>query len=77
VAIKTIQRAKRWIKMIVGFTLLVFGAAMLVLPGPGIVTIVLGLAILGTEYVWARLLLEQIKRRAAAARDAVRRRGSG
>jgi hypothetical protein len=37
---------------------------MLILPGPGIVTIVLGLAILGTEFVWAKKLMNRLKREA-------------
>ena len=63
-----LQQARRLIKIVVGFTLLAIGVAMLVLPGPGIVTIMLALAILGAEFVWARRLLDRMK---AAARDAV------
>lgn len=36
------------------------GTAMLVLPGPGLATILLGLAILGTEFAWAKNLLNKI-----------------
>lgn len=35
------------------------GAAMLVLPGPGVLVILLGLAILSTEFRWARHLLNR------------------
>lgn len=63
-----LQQARRLIKIVVGFTLLAIGVAMLVLPGPGIVMIMLALAILGAEFVWARRLLDRMK---AAARDAV------
>ena len=66
-----LKQAKRLIKIVVGFTLLVLGIAMLVLPGPGIVTIMLGLAILSAEYVWARRLLDRMK---AVARDTLRRK---
>jgi tellurite resistance protein TerC len=34
---------------------------MIVLPGPAIVVIPIGLAILATEYVWARRLLDRVK----------------
>ncbi len=71
-AMQTLEQAKRWLKIIVGFTLLGIGAAMLVLPGPGIVTIALGSTILSVEFVWARRLLDHIKRQAGAVRDAVR-----
>ena len=42
---------------------------MLVLPGPGILVVALGFAILGTEYAWAAAALEQTKRAATAAGD--------
>ena len=37
------------------------GIAMLALPGPGWLTIAAGLAILATEFVWARRALDQLK----------------
>jgi len=73
----TRMHAKRWLKMTGGFALLILGAAMLLLPGPGVLTIVVGLAILSTEFLWARLLLDRIKRRTAAVRDVVGRRKRG
>ena len=60
--IATLAQAKRFVKIVIGFTLLAAGAAMLVLPGPGIVAILVALAILSAEFVWARLLLDRIKR---------------
>lgn len=36
-----------------GFGLILTGTALLVLPGPGIVTIAAGLAVLSKEYAWA------------------------
>ena len=53
---------KRLIKIVFGFTLLAIGVALLVLPGPGWLTIALGLALLAGEYVWARKLLDRLKR---------------
>ena len=58
---KTFRRIKRIVIAIIGFTVLLVGVAMMVLPGPAIVVIPLGLAILGTEFVWARRLLKRIK----------------
>ena len=37
------------------------GVALLVLPGPGIVVILIGLAILGTEFAWARRSMHKAK----------------
>jgi len=61
VVFKTLKQAKRLIVIIVGFTLLLIGVAMIVLPGPAVVVIPLGLGILATEFVWARRLLDKIK----------------
>jgi tellurite resistance protein TerC len=54
----------RWAKIIGGFLLLAAGIAMLVLPGPGWLTIAAGLAILAGEFLWARQWLDQIKKTA-------------
>ena len=53
---------KTWIS-VAGIIVILVGIALLVLPGPGLVTIVAGLAILSTEFAWARRLMEPLKRR--------------
>jgi len=58
------QRTKRLPKIVLGFTLLVIGAAMLILPGPGWLTIGLGLVVLSAEFIWARRLLNRLKEQA-------------
>jgi len=45
----------------VGTSLLLIGGAMVFLPGPAIVVIPAGLAILATEFVWAKTLLRKLK----------------
>jgi uncharacterized protein (TIGR02611 family) len=45
----------------IGFTVLAVGIAMIVLPGPAILVIPLGLSILATEFVWAKKFLEKVK----------------
>ncbi|HXF73932.1 MAG TPA: PGPGW domain-containing protein [Actinomycetota bacterium] len=60
---------------LLGGLLLVAGVALLVLPGPGFLLIVAGLAVLATEYAWAQRALNAARRRAEAAWDAVLRRG--
>jgi uncharacterized protein (TIGR02611 family) len=51
----------RYLKIIAGFVLLVAGAAMVVLPGPGWLTIAAGLALLADEFPWARRELDRLK----------------
>ncbi len=59
--IKNFKSVKRAIKIVVGFTILLVGIALLVLPGPGMLIIVFGLIILSAEYIWAQKLLEKGK----------------
>ena len=61
---------KRSAVTLLGGALLVLGLAMMVLPGPGILVIVAGLAVLATEYVWARRLLVRAKKEATKAQEA-------
>ena len=58
---KNIKTIKRIIITIIGFTVLIIGMAMIMLPGPAIIVIPLGLAILAGEFLWARRLLKRIK----------------
>ena len=58
----------------VGFTVLAVGLVMLVTPGPGLLVIIAGLAILAHEFAWAAIALEKAKARAAQAREAALRR---
>lgn len=60
---RTLGQAKRLVVIVIGFTILAAGVAMIVLPGPAIVVIPVGLAVLATEFVWARKLLVTVKER--------------
>ncbi len=46
-----------------GTGLVLLGIMLLVLPGPGIITIAAGLALLSTEFEWARRILDWVKDR--------------
>jgi uncharacterized protein (TIGR02611 family) len=54
-------RLRRALVAVVGFTVLFVGIAMMVLPGPAVLVIPLGLAILATEFLWAQRLLERAR----------------
>ncbi len=58
----------------VGFAVLAVGIVLLVTPGPGLLVIIAGLAILAHEFAWAAKALEKAKTRAAQAREAAMRR---
>ncbi len=50
---------RRTVIGVTGITVLLSGLAMVILPGPAVVVIPLGLAILATEFVWGGRLLER------------------
>jgi uncharacterized protein (TIGR02611 family) len=58
---KSIKRVKRLLIAVMGFTVLLIGIAMIVLPGPAFIVIPVGLGILATEFIWARRLLKKVK----------------
>jgi uncharacterized protein (TIGR02611 family) len=60
--------------LVVGLVLLVAGVLMLVLPGPGVLVTMAGLALLATEYEWARRLLARLRQHLRRLSDQVRRR---
>ena len=57
----TLKKVRRLIIGVVGFTILLIGIALLVLPGPAFIVIPIGLGLLATEFVWARRLLKKVK----------------
>ena len=61
---------KRFAVTIVGLAVLLVGVALMVLPGPGLLLLVVGLAVLATEYVWARTLLVRAQREAQKVQEA-------
>jgi uncharacterized protein (TIGR02611 family) len=58
-----LRRARRIAIAVIGSTVLLIGGAMIILPGPAVIVIPVGLAILATEFVWARRLLERVRAR--------------
>ena len=46
-----------------GVVLLAVGAALLVLPGPGLLVIAAGLGLLAVDHDWARRLLSRVRQR--------------
>jgi len=56
-----LRKAKRIVVAVVGGTVLLIGIAVWVLPGPAVVVIPRGLAILASEFVWARRWLRKAR----------------
>lgn len=69
--LRTVEQVRRLSRIAAGFTLLAVGIVMLVTPFPGWLVILLGLGLLGAEFVWARRLMERIKRESDRVRGVV------
>jgi uncharacterized protein (TIGR02611 family) len=63
--VENIKVVRRVIVSVIGATVLLIGVALLVLPGPAFIVIPIGLAILATEYAWARRWLKKVRRMAS------------
>ena len=72
-----LRQARRLVLLVVGGTVVLIGIVMIVTPGPAIVVIPAGLAILAIEFTWARRLLRRVKVQARLAQRARRRRAEG
>ena len=75
--VETLKQAKRVIVIVVGFTVLLFGIVLIVTPGPAILVIPLGLAILATEFLWARRLLVRFKWKTRRLKNTISRKVQG
>jgi uncharacterized protein (TIGR02611 family) len=64
---------RRVIIAVIGGTILLIGIAMIVLPGPAVVVIPLGLAVLATEFIWARRWLRKARKMFQQAKATVTR----
>ena len=70
------RAVKRGGVFLAGTTLLIVGAAMLVLPGPGIAVMLLGLVVLSAEFQWAKRILAWARDRGRYLKDQARMPGS-
>jgi hypothetical protein len=57
----TLRTLRRLVIALLGSTVILVGVAMMVLPGPAVLVIPAGLAILASEFAWARHMLRRIK----------------
>ena len=57
----TVHVAKRCVVAVIGGSVTLIGIALIVLPGPAFIVIPIGLAILATEFVWAKRWLKKAR----------------
>jgi tellurite resistance protein TerC len=65
----TYRQARRAVILLLGSSVLLVGVAMIVLPGPAILVVPLGLSILALEYTWAARWLAKIRKTAGDVRQ--------
>src|SRR3984957_19560294 len=75
--VRTVEHVRRAFRIVTGFTLLLVGVVMIITPGPGWLVIFLGLSLLAAEFIWARRLMDRMKREGERVRDAVWSIGKG
>jgi uncharacterized protein (TIGR02611 family) len=68
-----LHKAWRIIIFVIGGSIVLIGAALVILPGPGWLTILLGLTILASEFVWAGRLLKKAQREIKVIKQSVQR----
>lgn len=74
----TLKLVRRVAICVIGTTVLLLGVVMLVLPGPAVLVIPAGLAILAVEFAWARKWLRIVRAKThEALSSGYRRGGSG
>jgi tellurite resistance protein TerC len=66
ILVHSYRLARRIVVGVVGGTVLALGVALLVLPGPALIVIPIGLAILALEFGWARRWLRHVRERSEA-----------
>ncbi len=63
--ISNVHLARRIIIALMGGTVTLVGIILIILPGPAFIVIPAGLAILATEFMWAKRWLKKIRQLAA------------
>ena len=69
------SHTRRLIVTIIGIALLAVGLVLLALPGPGILVVLAGLAVLGSEYDWAQDIFSWARKRVSRTAQRFRARG--
>ncbi len=57
---------------VIGFTIILIGIILIVLPGPAFIVIPLGLGVLALEFEWARRMLQKVKEKVARKKNSAK-----
>lgn len=73
IMLSSYRQARRAVILVLGSSVLMVGVAMIILPGPAVIVIPLGLSILAIEFTWAGRWLRRIRAEFAIAQNRVRK----
>ncbi len=73
-AIGAYKRVRRLVILVVGVTVILIGIVMFVTPGPAVLVIPIGLAILASEFYWAKKLLVRFRKKYRIAKEKLSRK---
>ncbi len=71
--VQSYKAARKLVVAVIGSTVVLVGIAMIVVPGPALLVIPLGLGILALEFAWARRWLRKLKQHSARGLQKLRR----
>jgi tellurite resistance protein TerC len=71
------KQIRKLVVFLIGISIVLIGCVLFFTPGPAIIVIPVGLAVLATEFIWAKKLLKKFKETASSitqsTKDAIRK----
>ena len=71
------KQIRKLVIFLIGISIVLIGCLLFFTPGPAIIVIPVGLAVLATEFIWAKKLLKKFKETTSSitksAKDAIRK----
>jgi hypothetical protein len=71
------KQIRKLVVFLIGISIVLIGCVLFFTPGPAIIVIPVGLAVLATEFIWAKKLLKKFKETTSSitksAKDAIRK----
>jgi tellurite resistance protein TerC len=72
------KQIRKLVIFLIGISIVLIGCVLFFTPGPAIIVIPIGLAVLATEFIWAKKLLKKFKETtssiAQSTKDAIRKK---
>lgn len=69
---QVIKYSKKFFILLIGVTAIAVGVLFLVLPGPGLPVIIIGLVVLASEFAWAQSALHKVRHSYEKSKNAIK-----